>query len=353
MAELAASGMTNRDIAAALFISAKTVEHNLSRAYRKLEIRSRAELGRRIDQLAIRETPIPLTSTTTSVLVMRTAMPGLRCYLAEWYRPEVTERPVDDIAATLDAGAAILCAEGTVVRLLMALAVRSDQVLYGVFAACSPETVRASLSTCWDPCRTAHPRRRCPDKQRRWIDRDRLTTGRTTRFPCPNKGGVCGIGDVPRSAPTTARRVWEGAISRRDASLGSVPPDELPARTDCLEAGLDGLHVAGVVAVAVPAREVLLVQRSQRVVVDLDAQAGCRRHGDGAVLELQSAGLDDLLGLPPPVGVAGLGEVRRGAGEVHHRGQADAEVGVGVHRQPEAEGIADSGDRRERCRPPQ
>ena len=72
---------------------------------------------------------------------MRTAMPGLRCYLAEWYRPEVTERPVDDIAATLDAGAAILCAEGTVVRLLMALAVRSDQVLYGVFAACSPETV--------------------------------------------------------------------------------------------------------------------------------------------------------------------------------------------------------------------
>ena len=57
VAELAASGMTNRDIAAALFISAKTVEHNLSRAYRKLEIRSRAELGRRMDQLAIRETP--------------------------------------------------------------------------------------------------------------------------------------------------------------------------------------------------------------------------------------------------------------------------------------------------------
>jgi DNA-binding NarL/FixJ family response regulator len=37
--------MTNRDVAARLFISTKTVEANLSRAYRKLGIRSRAELG--------------------------------------------------------------------------------------------------------------------------------------------------------------------------------------------------------------------------------------------------------------------------------------------------------------------
>nr|WP_231964196.1 MULTISPECIES: helix-turn-helix transcriptional regulator [unclassified Mycobacterium] len=36
--------MINRDIAAALFISPKTVEVNLSRIYRKLNIRSRAEL---------------------------------------------------------------------------------------------------------------------------------------------------------------------------------------------------------------------------------------------------------------------------------------------------------------------
>jgi DNA-binding CsgD family transcriptional regulator len=51
VAELAASGMTNRDIAATLFIGIKTVEHNLSRLYAKLGIRSRAELGRRIDEL--------------------------------------------------------------------------------------------------------------------------------------------------------------------------------------------------------------------------------------------------------------------------------------------------------------
>lgn len=46
VAELAVSGMTNRDIAAALFISPKTVEVNLSRIYRKLNIHSRIELYR-------------------------------------------------------------------------------------------------------------------------------------------------------------------------------------------------------------------------------------------------------------------------------------------------------------------
>jgi DNA-binding CsgD family transcriptional regulator len=47
VAELAASGLTNREVAAQLFMSPKTVEANLARAYRKLGIRSRAELGAR------------------------------------------------------------------------------------------------------------------------------------------------------------------------------------------------------------------------------------------------------------------------------------------------------------------
>jgi DNA-binding CsgD family transcriptional regulator len=51
VAELAASGMTTRDVAAALFLSPKTVEHNLSRIYRKLGIGSRAELGGQMAQL--------------------------------------------------------------------------------------------------------------------------------------------------------------------------------------------------------------------------------------------------------------------------------------------------------------
>ncbi|MEW2357716.1 LuxR C-terminal-related transcriptional regulator [Spirillospora sp. NPDC029432] len=45
VARRAAGGATNREIAADLSISAKTVEANLARAYRKLGIHSRAELG--------------------------------------------------------------------------------------------------------------------------------------------------------------------------------------------------------------------------------------------------------------------------------------------------------------------
>jgi DNA-binding CsgD family transcriptional regulator len=51
VAELAAAGMRNRDVAASLFISPKTVEANLARIYRKLGISSRAELGRLIGDL--------------------------------------------------------------------------------------------------------------------------------------------------------------------------------------------------------------------------------------------------------------------------------------------------------------
>jgi DNA-binding CsgD family transcriptional regulator len=46
VAELAAQGMTNKQIGEAVFASPKTVEANLARAYRKLGIRTRAELGR-------------------------------------------------------------------------------------------------------------------------------------------------------------------------------------------------------------------------------------------------------------------------------------------------------------------
>lgn len=45
VAGLSASGSTNRQVATQLGISPKTVEANLSRIYRKLDIHSRAELG--------------------------------------------------------------------------------------------------------------------------------------------------------------------------------------------------------------------------------------------------------------------------------------------------------------------
>jgi DNA-binding CsgD family transcriptional regulator len=50
VAELAARGLTNREVAAELFVSPKTVDANLSRVYRKLGISSRAELGARMGE---------------------------------------------------------------------------------------------------------------------------------------------------------------------------------------------------------------------------------------------------------------------------------------------------------------
>jgi DNA-binding CsgD family transcriptional regulator len=48
IAELAATGLTNRQVADAAFVSPKTVEANLARVYSKLGIRSRAQLGARM-----------------------------------------------------------------------------------------------------------------------------------------------------------------------------------------------------------------------------------------------------------------------------------------------------------------
>jgi DNA-binding CsgD family transcriptional regulator len=46
IAELVARGRSNKEVAATLFISAKTVENNLSRIYAKLGVRTRTELAR-------------------------------------------------------------------------------------------------------------------------------------------------------------------------------------------------------------------------------------------------------------------------------------------------------------------
>jgi DNA-binding NarL/FixJ family response regulator len=46
VAQLVAQGLTNREAAAALFVSAKTVEHHLRNVFRKLGIKRRAELTR-------------------------------------------------------------------------------------------------------------------------------------------------------------------------------------------------------------------------------------------------------------------------------------------------------------------
>jgi DNA-binding NarL/FixJ family response regulator len=50
IAALAATGRTNKEIAAALYVSVRTVEANLSKAYAKLGVRSRSELAARMNR---------------------------------------------------------------------------------------------------------------------------------------------------------------------------------------------------------------------------------------------------------------------------------------------------------------
>ena len=49
VADLIAAGATNRDAATALFVSVRTVETHVASIYRKLGVRTRAELARHLD----------------------------------------------------------------------------------------------------------------------------------------------------------------------------------------------------------------------------------------------------------------------------------------------------------------
>jgi DNA-binding NarL/FixJ family response regulator len=61
VAELAAEGMTNREIAQALFVTEKTVETHLGQVYPKLDVSSRAELPARLEP-ANRHRPSPASA---------------------------------------------------------------------------------------------------------------------------------------------------------------------------------------------------------------------------------------------------------------------------------------------------
>ena len=60
MAALVMEGATNREIAARLFISVKTVEATLTRVYRKLGIRSRVDIVRLAAGRRVRRADAPV-----------------------------------------------------------------------------------------------------------------------------------------------------------------------------------------------------------------------------------------------------------------------------------------------------
>lgn len=75
---------------------------------------------------------------------MTTAVPVANRFLVEWYRPNLTRELIDGVVAGLNKAIASMSAEGTRVWLVMTVAVPTDEVLYGVFAAESPDLVRAA-----------------------------------------------------------------------------------------------------------------------------------------------------------------------------------------------------------------
>jgi hypothetical protein len=93
--------------------------------------------------LAHRETPDSI-ATADRYLLLMDSVADVGYYLAEWYLPELTEQSVDDVVAKLDVAAVSVSDEGTSVRLIDTLAVPTDEVLYGVFGAQSPDIVTAT-----------------------------------------------------------------------------------------------------------------------------------------------------------------------------------------------------------------
>jgi hypothetical protein len=72
---------------------------------------------------------------------MTASMPPLQHYLAEWYRSPTTEERLDDALSRLDESVLSACASDAPMRLVMALAVPDDELVFCVFAARSAVAV--------------------------------------------------------------------------------------------------------------------------------------------------------------------------------------------------------------------
>jgi hypothetical protein len=62
-------------------------------------------------------------------------------YLAEWYRPRLSADRLEDTATRLEAGVAAMRSAGSDVRLLMTLALPTDEVLFALFTASAAQNV--------------------------------------------------------------------------------------------------------------------------------------------------------------------------------------------------------------------
>jgi hypothetical protein len=73
---------------------------------------------------------------------MGTKKPDLRRFLVEWYGHQAGARTIGEMAGRLREGVAFSSAAGAPIRLLVGMALPTDDYAFGVFAAESADTVR-------------------------------------------------------------------------------------------------------------------------------------------------------------------------------------------------------------------
>jgi hypothetical protein len=69
---------------------------------------------------------------------------SISCYLAEWYRADLSEASMERAFARLTRGVELTGDDGASATVLMSLLVPTDDVVFCVFVAQSPETVVAA-----------------------------------------------------------------------------------------------------------------------------------------------------------------------------------------------------------------
>jgi hypothetical protein len=83
--------------------------------------------------------------------------------------------------------------------------------------------------------------------------------------------------------------------------------------------------------------------------IEFHSQTRCTWHSDCPINKVQSTVDDDVLELPRPMRVEGVGEVRHRCRYVRHCGEADTQMRVRVHRESEVERVTDLGQSLDLC----
>jgi hypothetical protein len=77
---------------------------------------------------------------------MEAATSGLSCYLVEWYRDGLPQDAIDQSFAVLTRGARLASDDGACAEVMLMLSVPTDDLMFCVFSATSPEVVVAACN---------------------------------------------------------------------------------------------------------------------------------------------------------------------------------------------------------------